>query len=137
MHLHIPGRTGMRVLNKADVPWSYVLKETDEYIIYFDGYPVNPGHRLYVPKYDTGSFIKMCFNIAYEDAIELVKAGSIECFNIGMNHGTAAGQTIDWPHIHLIPRYTGDTVDPTGGVRLVIPAQGNYKGNTYINPNTY
>lgn len=44
-----------------------------------------------------------------------------------MNYGKTAGQTVDWPHIHLIPRQTGDVADPTGGVRNIIPGKGNYK----------
>jgi len=48
-------------------------------------------------------------------------------YNIGVNVGEAAGQTIMHVHIHVIPRYAGDTEDPTGGVRNVIPERGNYK----------
>jgi diadenosine tetraphosphate (Ap4A) HIT family hydrolase len=47
-------------------------------------------------------------------------------FNVGFNNGPAAGQTAPHFHIHVIPRYTGDVVDPRGGVRHVIPAKGNY-----------
>ena len=53
--------------------------------------------------------------------------GGFKGFNIGMNVGSSAGQTVDWPHIHLIPRREGDVEDPTGGVRNVIPGKGNYK----------
>jgi diadenosine tetraphosphate (Ap4A) HIT family hydrolase len=48
-------------------------------------------------------------------------------YNIGINDGASAGQTIFHLHIHLIPRYDGDVTDPTGGVRYVIPERGNYK----------
>jgi diadenosine tetraphosphate (Ap4A) HIT family hydrolase len=48
-------------------------------------------------------------------------------YNIGVNEGEAAGQTIQHLHIHIIPRYKGDVSDPTGGVRNVIPKLGNYK----------
>ena len=48
-------------------------------------------------------------------------------FNIGINIGTAAGQTCMWPHVHMIPRRNGDMPDPTGGVRHVIPEKGNYR----------
>jgi len=47
-------------------------------------------------------------------------------FNIGQNVGEAAGQTVMYPHVHLIPRKKGDMEDPRGGVRNVIPAKGNY-----------
>jgi diadenosine tetraphosphate (Ap4A) HIT family hydrolase len=56
-----------------------------------------------------------------------VKNGEWDGFNIGLNYGTAAGQTVDWPHVHLIPRFNGDCEDPIGGVRNVIPGKGNYR----------
>ncbi|WP_154647767.1 HIT family protein [Luminiphilus syltensis] len=52
---------------------------------------------------------------------------SITGFNVGMNSGTSAGQTVFHCHIHLIPRRDGDMEGPTGGVRQVIPGKGNYK----------
>ena len=53
-------------------------------------------------------------------------SGEWDGFNIGMNYGSAAGQTVEWPHVHLIPRHVGDVKDPTGGVRNTIPGKGNY-----------
>ncbi len=47
-------------------------------------------------------------------------------YNIGMNDGAAAGQTVPHLHIHLIPRYTGDSIDPRGGVRWVLPERAEY-----------
>jgi diadenosine tetraphosphate (Ap4A) HIT family hydrolase len=55
----------------------------------------------------------------------LAKEGA-EAFNIGINDGTAAGQTIDHAHVHLIPRCKGDVPDPRGGIRWVIPAKAAY-----------
>ena len=48
-------------------------------------------------------------------------------YNIGINNGLSAGQTIFHLHIHLIPRFNGDVADPTGGVRFVIPQRANYR----------
>jgi diadenosine tetraphosphate (Ap4A) HIT family hydrolase len=51
-----------------------------------------------------------------------------------MNMGTAAGQTVMYPHVHMIPRIKDDCEDPVGGVRGVVPGQANYKTHTYQNP---
>jgi len=50
-----------------------------------------------------------------------------EAFNVGINNGEAAGQSVMWPHVHMIPRRKGDTPHPKGGVRHVIPYKGNYE----------
>jgi diadenosine tetraphosphate (Ap4A) HIT family hydrolase len=50
-------------------------------------------------------------------------------FNVGFNEGAAAGQTVEHPHLHVIPRYSGDAENPTGGVRGVIPSAGDYRGS--------
>jgi diadenosine tetraphosphate (Ap4A) HIT family hydrolase len=49
-----------------------------------------------------------------------------DAFNIGLNDGPAAGQTVDHVHVHVIPRYAGDVPDPRGGVRWVIPGKADY-----------
>jgi diadenosine tetraphosphate (Ap4A) HIT family hydrolase len=68
---------------------------------------------------------------AFEDAVKegkrLMEYGNCDGFNIGINYGAAAGQTVNWPHIHLIPRRNGDVEDPVGGVRNTIPGKGNYR----------
>lgn len=56
----------------------------------------------------------------------LLATEGAEAFNIGINDGPAAGQTIDHAHVHLIPRHRGDVRDPRGGVRCVIPAKAAY-----------
>jgi diadenosine tetraphosphate (Ap4A) HIT family hydrolase len=61
------------------------------------------------------------------DGIKRVQDGEWDGVNVGLNYGPAAGQTVEWPHVHLIPRRNGDMKDPTGGVRHVIPEKGNYK----------
>ena len=49
-----------------------------------------------------------------------------DAFNIGVNDGTAAGQTVLHAHVHVIPRYAGDVPDPRGGVRWIIPEKADY-----------
>jgi diadenosine tetraphosphate (Ap4A) HIT family hydrolase len=63
-----------------------------------------------------------------------VASGKFDAFNVGINMGAAAGQTVMYPHVHLIPRRTGDCADPVGGVRGVIPGQANYKQLGYQQP---
>ena len=67
-----------------------------------------------------------CYEEAYDWGVDLFKKGYCDGFNIGQNIGESAGQTVMYPHIHLIPRTTGDCEDPRGGVRGVIPEKQKY-----------
>ena len=114
-------------LETANVPWTDKIDEDFHVAIYRDKYPVSHGHMLFVPKYNTPEVIQDAFYDAYKYGLALIKSGEADGFNIGMNVGKVAGQTVMYPHIHLIPRYKGDVKDPTGGIRNVIPGKGNYK----------
>jgi len=100
----------------------------------FDAYPVSPGHALIVSKRHVAHLFELSLDeqLALWSLLPAVKA-TIEShhspagYNIGVNVGTAAGQTVAHVHVHVIPRYTGDVDDPTGGVRFVIPQRGNYR----------
>ena len=108
-------------------PWTDVVREDFHVVVFRDSYPVSHGHMLFVPRYDTDGVIEDCFADALKVGKSMVKGGHWDGFNIGINWGKAAGQTVMYPHIHLIPRYDGDMADPRGGVRHVIPEKGNYK----------
>jgi len=109
-------------------PWDNILKEDFYVVVYLDRYPCTPGHRLYVPKdNDNANWIVKAFEHALADGNAMVREGMCDGFNIGYNSGEAAGQTVMYPHIHLIPRRTGDVADPVGGVRNTIPGKGNYR----------
>jgi diadenosine tetraphosphate (Ap4A) HIT family hydrolase len=110
-------------------PWDLKVKELSDFhvAVFQDRYPVAQGHLLFVPMYNNGNMIKDCFSSAYYHGQKMVEEGKWEAFNIGFNCGAAAGQTVMYPHIHLIPRKSGDCADPIGGVRNVIPGRGNYK----------
>jgi diadenosine tetraphosphate (Ap4A) HIT family hydrolase len=83
---------------------------------------------LYVPKdNDNANWVVRAFEDALADGLHMVSQGECDAFNIGYNCGEAAGQTVMYPHIHLIPRRTGDVADPVGGVRNTIPGKGNYR----------
>ena len=116
-------------------PWDDVVREDFHVIVFRDRYPVTTGHLLFVPVYNTEGLIKDAFGDAVQEGERMIAQGECDGYNVGLNMGTAAGQTVMYPHVHLIPRRVGDCADPVGGVRSVIPAQANYKTGTYINPN--
>ena len=114
-------------IEKSQAPWDNMVEEDYHVRVFADKYPVTEGHLLFVPKYNTVSVLMDCFEQAVQDGIKRVREGEWDGFNVGFNYGQAAGQTVEWPHVHLIPRRKGDMEDPTGGVRHVIPEKGNYK----------
>ena len=114
-------------IDEANVPWETLVDEDYHVSVFADKYPVTEGHLLFVPKYNTVSVLMDAFEGAVRDGMRMVESGECDGFNVGFNYGQAAGQTVPWPHVHLIPRRKGDMEDPTGGVRHVIPEKGNYK----------
>jgi diadenosine tetraphosphate (Ap4A) HIT family hydrolase len=108
-------------------PWTKVIYDLKDCVWYEDGYPVTEGHALLVPKQASQNMIVKCFELALKIGNENIAKGLIDGYYIGINMGEAAGQTVPYPHVHLIPRRKGDVEDPSGGVRHVIPHKGNYK----------
>lgn len=109
-------------------PWDNVVEVKSATVVYLDRYPVTEGHRLYVPKdNDNANWIVRAFEDALADGNHMVRQGLCDAFNIGYNSGEAAGQTVMYPHVHLILRRRGDVEDPIGGVRNTIPGKGNYR----------
>ncbi|KIG18644.1 HIT family hydrolase [Enhygromyxa salina] len=99
-----------------------------------DGYPVSAGHTLVIPKRVVASWFEAteAERSGLLQLVDRVKADldrelQPDAYNIGINDGAAAGQTVAHLHVHVIPRWNGDVDDPRGGVRFVIPARGNYK----------
>ena len=99
-----------------------------------DKYPVNPGHALIIPKRHVANYFELTFReqqacwFMLNYVKELMDAEfHLQGYNVGINVGTTAGQTIDHVHIHLIPRYAGDVERPLGGVRGVIPERKEYE----------
>ena len=98
-----------------------------------DGYPVSPGHTLVVPHRLIATWFDATTDeqVAIFALVEAVKRQldtelRPDGYNIGINAGAAAGQTVPHLHVHVIPRFAGDVADPRGGVRHVIPGKGNY-----------
>jgi diadenosine tetraphosphate (Ap4A) HIT family hydrolase len=98
-----------------------------------DGYPVSPGHSLVIPHRHVSSFFdltedeRQALLVLLDQARAAAQAEMApDGYNIGINDGPAAGQTVPHLHIHLIPRFAGDLPDPRGGVRWVIPDKADY-----------
>lgn len=110
-----------------------IISQCDLTITFLDSYPVSPGHALIVPKRHVATYFEVteCEQIAIAKAIQVAKIiidkeFSPDAYNIGVNNGEAAGQSIKHLHVHLIPRYAGDVDNPKGGVRWVLANQANY-----------
>ena len=98
-----------------------------------DGYELSPGHSLILPKRHMPTFFDVTVDeqAALFAAIQQAKQErdrefSPDGYNIGINNGEFAGQSIPHLHIHLIPRYRGDVENPKGGVRWVLPERADY-----------
>lgn len=110
-----------------------IIWENDLAYARFDKYPVSPGHLIIIPKrhitsvFDTTrSELAALWDLLFVAKQHLKENFKPDGYNIGINDGASAGQTIPHLHIHLIPRYTGDMPDPRGGVRGVIPERQKY-----------
>jgi len=115
------------------LPLARLIDESATAFAIRDGYPLSPGHTLLIPKRHTGSFFDLPEQerrdlLALLDRAKLAldKEFQPQGYNIGINDGAAAGQTVPHLHVHLIPRYDGDLPDPRGGVRWVIPDKAKY-----------
>lgn len=116
-----------RALDSKTAPWTEIEYRTRDFWVFRDAYAVTPGHLLFVPTHNRQKELMACYEAAYQFGYSGVEAESWDAFNIGQNVGEAAGQTVMYPHVHMIPRRHGDMEDPRGGVRHVIPERGNYR----------
>jgi diadenosine tetraphosphate (Ap4A) HIT family hydrolase len=112
-----------------------ILAEDEMFIIARDKFPVSPGHTLIIVK---RIVLRFC-DLTSDEKLRLVQwidwcishlqstlKPAPDAFNVGLNDGQAAGQTVGQLHMHVIPRYRGDVPDPRGGVRFVIPHKAKY-----------
>lgn len=118
----------------CEVPAESVIAENALAYVHRDGFPVTHLHTLIIPKRHVASYFELTqpelnaihqLVIAQKSEIEASDRG-IAGFNVGVNGGEAAGQTIMHAHIHLIPRRPDDVEQPRGGIRNVIPGRGDY-----------
>ena len=117
----------------CDIDQDRIEWEDDLVFAIRDAYPVTAGHTLLIPKRHVATW----FDATETEQVALVRgvkamksaldaSHAPDAYNVGINAGAAAGQTVMHLHVHLIPRRTGDVADPRGGVRHVIAGKGNY-----------
>lgn len=117
----------------CSLPPERLIDQNDHGLVIRDRFPVSPGHTLVIPRRHIGSFFELGVKEREELMQLLEQAKQVldvshqpDAYNIGINDGAAAGQTVPHLHIHLIPRYRGDQPDPRGGVRWVVPDKARY-----------
>ena len=121
----------------CEIPADRVIASNDLAYAIHDCFPVTPLHTLIIPKRHVETYFDLteaeilaCNRLLSGRREEILKSDpAVEAFNIGMNAGEVAGQTIFHCHIHLIPRRKGDVENPRGGIRHLIPGKGYYKAS--------
>ncbi|WP_340104901.1 HIT family protein [Rhodohalobacter sp. 8-1] len=115
------------------IPKDQILFEADHFYIIEDKYPVSPGHLLIVSRIEKEDYFSLDKVERAELSEVIIKAKELiesnhnpDGYNIGMNCGEVAGQTVMHFHCHVIPRYEGDMDDPRGGVRHSVAGMGYY-----------
>jgi diadenosine tetraphosphate (Ap4A) HIT family hydrolase len=115
------------------LPLERIIDSNEFGVAIRDGFPVSLGHTLVIPKRHIGSWFEIS-NDEQRGLLDLLARAKTDLqeefkpdgYNIGINDGPAAGQTVPHLHMHLIPRYKGDQEDPRGGVRWIIPEKAKY-----------
>ena len=115
------------------LPANRIVLENFDGMVIDDGFPISPGHTLIIPRRHMGSFFDLSeternslLSLLEDAKRRLDKEFRPDGYNIGINDGSVAGQTVPHLHIHLIPRFHGDREDPRGGVRWIIPEKADY-----------
>jgi diadenosine tetraphosphate (Ap4A) HIT family hydrolase len=110
-----------------------IALENDCAVAFPDAFPVVEGHMLIAPKRHVASLFDLpdeeqaaIWRLVAQVRGKLASELRPDGFNVGVNDGLAAGQTVLHAHVHVIPRWAGDVADPRGGVRWVVPAKARY-----------
>lgn len=111
-----------------------IISTDDLFAVVRDKYPVSPGHTLIIARRPVQFFrdLSVAERMRLVELVIIVQDSFLgsdlapDGFNLGINDGPAAGQTIPQFHFHVIPRFAGDVADPRGGIRWVKPDQANY-----------
>ena len=126
-------------IGEADCPFCALFRGDDapppgrQAIAIPDGFPLNPGHHLVIPRRHEADFFALTpaemaavMSLVSETRTRIERDHRPDGFNVGVNVGHAGGQTIGHVHVHVIPRFEGDVADPRGGVRWLIPDRAVY-----------
>jgi diadenosine tetraphosphate (Ap4A) HIT family hydrolase len=110
-----------------------IYLENDAALALPDAFPIAQGHTLVVPKRHVASLFDLpeeelsaVWRLVAAVRAKLINDLSPDGFNIGVNDGAAAGQTVMHAHVHVIPRRKGDSTDPRGGIRWIVPGKAQY-----------
>lgn len=121
------------MIDFSEIPKERIIFKSQNFFIIEDKFPVSPGHLLIISNKVKKDFFELSIKekeelpLMIDKAKELIKQDyNPDAYNIGMNCGEAAGQTVFHFHCHVIPRYKGDMDNPRGGVRGVIPEKMKY-----------
>ncbi len=109
--------------------------EDESGLVLRDAFPISEGHTLVIPRQHSPSLFDLptdtqtaLWLLVAEARSRLEAELHPDAFNIGVNDGQEAGQTVMHAHIHVIPRWQGDVSDPRGGIRWIIPDKARYWG---------
>lgn len=126
------------VMDLNDCPFCHLERnrihlENEFATAFFDVFPVTEGHTLVVPKRHVACLFDLSdeehaavWKLVMQVRAKLMADLKPDGFNVGLNDGTAAGQTVMHAHVHIIPRRKGDVADPRGGVRWIVPDKAAY-----------
>ena len=125
-------------MDQRDCPFcclekSRIRLESEYAVAFLDGFPVTTGHTLVIPKRHVASLFDLSeeelaavWRLVAQVRVTLLAELKPDGFNVGLNDGPAAGQTVLHAHVHVIPRRRGDVADPRGGFQWVLPAKAAY-----------
>lgn len=115
------------------IPADRLIATCDIATAFQDSFPVTDGHTLVVSKRHVTSLFDLSpeeqsaiWSFVATVRADLIRSCGVSAFNIGINDGEAAGQTISHAHVHIIPRRPGDVADPRGGIRWIIADKARY-----------
>jgi diadenosine tetraphosphate (Ap4A) HIT family hydrolase len=110
-----------------------IVVQTELALAFYDAFPVTPGHILVVPRRHVADYFELSpeeqaavWELVNQVRGRLAPESAPDGYNLGVNVGPAAGQTVGHAHVHVIPRRHGDQDDPRGGVRWIFPERARY-----------